>query len=95
MLCKRCNLPDHECECEPIFTTAHARYHVGHPEEGLIDHAMSRDEAVATMKAWHGNPRNNWPDKDAVTVFDSMARHRCVNLWGWFAGAWRSLAYRT
>lgn len=94
MICKRCNLPDHECDCEPIITTAHARYHVAHLDEGLIDSATSKARAFEIMARWMSNPRNDWPDKDAVTVFDVMARHGCACLWGWFMDAWQTLAYR-
>jgi hypothetical protein len=94
MVCKRCELPDHECECDPIITTAHARYHVAHPTEGLIEHCTSRADAFAEMHAWVRSPRNDYPDKLAVTVYDVMARRGCAQLWGWFAGAWQALAYR-
>jgi hypothetical protein len=78
----------------PRCTTVHARYHVGHPDEGLIEHATSRAEAFGIMRAWRTHRLNDWANKDAVTVFDVMARHGCAHLWGWFAGEWRELAYR-
>ena len=94
MKCKRCDLPDHACECEPIITTAHSRYHVTHPEEGVIEWATSKDSAVSIMLAWLHHRLNDWPNKLAVTVFDSMARHRQADLWGWFEGVWRVLSSR-
>lgn len=57
------------------FTTVHDRYHVGHRELGLLETAMTREQAfrVAAKEAQG--------ILDFVTVFDSMATIGKPNHW--------------
>ena len=93
-MCPKCDLPAHCCICEPRITTVHGRYHVAHPDEGLIEALPRRSEALLALEAWYHSPRNDWPNKDDGTVYDSMAQHGQPQLWGFFGGRIVVSAYR-
>ena len=93
-ICPECDLPDYACTCEQRITTVHGRYHVAHPKEGLIEAVSRRADAFLGLRRWYDSPRNDWPDKDSVTVYDSMARVGQPHLWGLRGGRIVVLEYR-
>jgi hypothetical protein len=66
------------------------RYHVGHPEWGLLDSAARKSEALACAERW----ATEEPGGDKVTVWDSMARVGCTSAWGWRDGRMQPIGQR-
>jgi hypothetical protein len=91
-ICPECDLPFYCCACEQRVTTVHGRYHVGHPDEGLIAAVARKAEAFTTLADWHNN--TDWLNPDDATVYDSMARRGAAQLWGYWNGRVMALAYR-
>jgi hypothetical protein len=92
-ICPKCDLPDYACVCEPRITTVHGRYHVGHPEHGLINTVSRCSEALSLLESWCDGTTGYDNEREA-TVYDSMARHHNACLWGFWGERIMILAYR-
>ena len=79
--------------CELRCTQVHGRYHVGHPDEGLIATEARRADALNRLESWCDGTTGYSNEREA-TVYDSMARHRAAELWGFWDGHVAVLAYR-
>lgn len=92
-ICPHCDLPDYACTCEPRITTVHGRYHVGHPDHGVVGWTARRSDALSLLEEWCDGT-TGYADECDTTVYDVMARHRAACLWGWYGGRIVTLAYR-
>jgi hypothetical protein len=78
---------------ERRITTVHGRYHVAHPDEGLIATEARRADALSRLESWCDGT-TGYTDEREATVYDSMARHGAAQLWGYWGERVIALAYR-